>query len=602
MSFDLSIVKTCGCGKCIEKQTAIEGTVVGQDDSAAKSVDVLFAGKSVDTTDQNGKFFFVVPKDTRRAIVTFKDQTNKIFEEEDKTFILNEGQTVQYRVKLREKPKPITFNASEPLLVPLGGDDSDSFADLELPENALLNEDGSVFNGSAKVTVSVTDPRNESDVSSAPGDFSTTSEDGEEEILETYGMMKLNLEDDSGKPLSMSKPMKVYLDPEKLNITLSEGNVSVKLYWLDRKTGRWREAGELFPEHGSKRRRKRSNRVFLAGTVAASLTKHTLNLDKQTERIGLRVSLYKQTDEAVVRVICKEKDPQGGQGRFKGYLEKNTIGGVICHSIWKRSICYVQAEDNSQMKYYDPDESLKDSFGNIDGGIEPFPKSSGLTISSFNFSSADPGNKKPVPLYRIDNDEEMKECKAPLDVTKAEKGSQFVFKSSSAVNSNLRYSMLSIDTTADSDWSLKFHESTLNCFIKVIISGKDAVFMAVSYQDGQFKAGEEYGLHVRESRNRPRVVCLRFRCPKDDGLQSVVLVAPLITQTSITCRFSGSQPSKCNSYRPQDPPHPVTNGEWFSFSYSDALAYSSIQKTGNEPLEDACEKNDHRCYVNYDCR
>lgn len=253
MSFDLSVVKTCGCGDCIEKQTVIEGTAVGQDDSAAKSVRLFLAGQLVAMTDTNGDFSFAVPKNTRRAVVTFKDQIIKKFEEEDKIFVLNEGQTVKFRVKLREKPKPITFNASEPLDVPLGGE-SDSFADLELPENALMTEDGSLFSGNAKASVSVTDPRNQSDISSAPGDFSTMNEDGEEEILETYGMMKLSLEDDNGKPLVMSKPMKVYLDPEKLNLTVSDGNVSIKLYWLDRKTGRWRSVGDFALEDGSKRR------------------------------------------------------------------------------------------------------------------------------------------------------------------------------------------------------------------------------------------------------------------------------------------------------------------------------------------------------------
>ena len=270
MSFNLSVIRACGCGKCIEKQTVIEGKAVGQDDSAAKFVDLFFAGILADRTDNNGMFSFVVPKAAKRVIVTFKDRVSKKYEEQDKIFTINEGQRTMYRVKLRKKAIPISFNASEPLTLPLGGV-ADSIADVELPENALLTEDGYVFSGNAKGTVSVTDPRNLSDILSAPGDFTTMNEDGEVEILETYGMMKLHLEDDNGKPLVMSKPMTVYLDPEKLNITVSDENASVKLYWLDRKTGRWRETGDFFPEDGSKRRGKRSNCIFLAGTVTPSI-------------------------------------------------------------------------------------------------------------------------------------------------------------------------------------------------------------------------------------------------------------------------------------------------------------------------------------------
>ena len=603
LSFDLSTVKTCGCGKCIEKETVIEGTAVGEDSSAAKSVDVFFAGKSVDTTNADGRFSFVVPKDTRRAIVTFKDQTNKKFEEEDKVFILNKGQTVQYRVTLREKPKPIIFNASEPLLVPLGGE-SDSFADLELPENALLTEDGSVFNGSAKARVSVTDPRNQSDVSSAPGDFSATNEDGEEEILETFGMMKLDLEDDKGKPLSMSKPMKVYLDPEKLNISLSEGNVSIKLYWLDRKTGRWREAGDLFPEHGSKRRRRRSNRVFLAGTVTPSIAKQTLNLDTPSKRIGLRVSIFKRDNNALVRVICKND-----QGQFKGYVEENTVDGVTCIAIWKDSTCYVQAEKNSQLKYYDADESLKDSFNSVKGVIEPVKKTSGVTITSFKFSSDDPGLQKPVPLYRIDRENEMKSCKAKHNVNAA-KGSQFIFKPPSSENSALiqRYSMLSIDNAKDSDWSLS-NNNDKKCFIRVNTATKDAVFMAVSYQKGRYKAGEEYGLHVRESIGN--VVCLQFRCPGDTDQKrreaTILLLTPMITQKAVTCNYDkmelflkqiqDNQLLPCNNLEFSQAPS-VANGQWLCIPYTDA-SVSSIYPTVEE-----CEtkKDGNKFYVDYKCR
>lgn len=612
VSFDLSIVKSCGCGKCIEKETVIEGIAVGQDDRAAKSVDVFFAGKSVDTTDENGKFSFVVPKDTRRAIVTFKDQTNKKFQEEDKTFIVNEGQTVQYRVILKEKPKPITFNASEPLLVPLGGE-SDSFADLELPENALLTEDGSVFSGNAKASVSVTDPRNQSDVSSAPGDFSTTSEDGEEEMLETYGMMKLNLEDENGKPLSMSKPMKVYLDTEKLNISISKGNVSVKLYWLDRKTGRWREAGDLFPEDGSKRRRKRSNRIFLTATVDPSIGKHDLNLDTPTRRIGLRVSTDSSMKNALIRIICKEVNGQG-----VGYVEKNTEGGVKCMAIWRDRLCNVLAIDNSNMKFYDPDpESLIDSIkNNIKGNIEPVKKNvgSGTTISAFTFLSKYPviPVTRPFPLYEVDT-ADKKICEESHN-TKAAKGSQFVFTSAKGENGlKKRYSMLSND---GGDWSSP--DGSNNCFIKIETKGKDGVFMAISYKISYEKdktgygAGKEYGLHVRESRQN--YVCLQFRCPGQDDVSNkgkdttILLLMPVTTQTAVSCKsptmdgsLSGIQSiPPCMGFKGFVPDVAHINGLWLCISYNllpNSLIYNSVDKCEGRGLSNGWLWN----YVSYTC-
>ena len=529
MSFDLSVVKTCGCGNCIEKQTVIEGTALGQDGSAARMVDLFFAGQMVARTNANGKFSFTVPKTTKRAIVTFKDQFIKTFQEEDKIFIVNEGQRVTYQVKLRKKPKPITFNASEPLDVPLGGE-SDSFADLELPENALLTEDGSVFSGNAKASVSVTDPRNQSDILSAPGDFSTMNEDGEEEILETYGMMKLNLEDDSGKPLVMSKPMKVYLDPEKLNLTLSDGNVSVKLYWLDRKTGRWRKVGDFFREDGSKRRRKRSNhdhRVFLAGTVTPAVAKYDLNFDEPKVKVGLRVTAESATDVLLVTAIRQDHG---------GFVERATTNGVICMPIWKGAKYYLQA--SKDFKYYEPDSNLLPSLKHviIDGGIKSFTDTNGINISSYTFES---NTSATGPIFYDDGNNGLKrrECEKPLDVPQTE-GGQFLFKKPKANEGNT-YELLHklIDGTK---WESEYGET---CFMQVKVTGQNSLFMAASYnKDNPTNAGK-YGFHVKMSRNvavgSDKIVCLQFRCPRENNY-TAVLLTPLITKSGFTCSYNNT--------------------------------------------------------------
>ena len=547
MSFDLSVVKACGCGDCIEKQTVIEGTAVSQDGSAATFVDLIFDGDLVATTNANGDFSFAVPKNTRRAIVTFKDQIVKKFEDEDKIFVLNEGQTVTYRVKLREKPKPITFNPSEPLDVPLGGK-SDSFADLELPENALLTEDGSVFSGNAKAIISVIDPRNQSDILSAPGDFSTLNEDGEEEILETYGMMKLSLEDDNGRPLVMSKPMKVYLDPEKLNLTVSDGNVSIKLYWLDRKTGRWRSVGDFALEDGSKRRRKRSNhRVFLAGTVTPAVAKENLNFHMSDYRVGLRVTTNPPENGVIITAIRKD---------HKGYVDRITKNGVVCMPIWKDKDYYLQAEKN--FKYYDPDPALKPfttTFSHVKGGVKD-AKGRGKTISSFYFSSSLVSPRGPIYFDDRQGGNERNMCEKSLNSAQPQvKGRQFVFKPPTP--SPAEYQLLDIAVNKYLDWA-KFSGSFGfdNCFIKVKITGKKVLFMAASYDKNVLKGLNsrrpfEKGFHIRMARvstvsgESGNVACLQFRCPRTKGGvhdHTFLLLTPINSASAATCNYVRMDP------------------------------------------------------------
>lgn len=541
MSFDLSVVKRCGCGKCIEKQTIISGVTVGQNGNPAILVDLFFRGKSVGNTNAEGKFSFPVPETTKRAIVTFKDQKRKKFVEEDKIFVVEKGQTAIYTVKLREKPAPVTFNASEPLDVALGSDSSDSFADLELPENALLTEDGSVFSGIAKVTVSVTDPRNQSDIESAPGDFSSMNEDGEEELLQTFGMIKLDLEDDSGKPLTMSKPMKVYLDSEKLNSSVSDGNVSTKLYWLDKKTGRWREAGEFMLEDGKNRRRKRSDvkRTFLAATVTPSLVKRDLNFDIPRERVALRVTIAENSDNSgasndrvLVRVICPH--PNGY------FMEKVTTRRLACIVILRNADCFVQALKGND--FYEPATSPDDTkriFTNVNGSIVS-SEGTGDTIKSFRFESKLKNNDHDGPTYSVES-AGKKKCEASLNSAEAsdEKRAQFEFKSPE--NTIVTYEHLLMK-----DPSLLWSSKYGKCFIRVVYKGKEVIFMAASYKKYNFDKDTAYGYHLRKSENcsssgSTQVVCLQFPCPvkqEQDRDPVFLLVTPVSSTDNAVIKFN----------------------------------------------------------------
>lgn len=543
MSFDLSVVKRCGCGKCIEKQTIISGIAVGQNGNPAILVDLFFRGKSVGNTNAEGKFSFPVPETTKRAIVTFKDQKRKKFVEEDKIFLVEKGQTAIYTVKLREKLAPVTFNASEPLDVALGSDSSDSFADLELPENALLTEDGSVFSGIAKATVSVTDPRNQSDIESAPGDFSSMNEDGEEELLQTFGMIKLHLEDDSGKPLTMSKPMKVYLDSDKLNSSVSDGNVSTKLYWLDKKTGRWREAGEFMLEDGKNRRRKRSDvkRTFLAVTVTPSLAKRDLNFDTPRERVALRVTIAKNSknssasERVLVRVICPH--PNGY------FMEKDTKRRLACIVILRNADCFVQALKGND--FYEPVTSPDDTkriFTNVNGSIVS-SEGTGTTIKSFRFESKLEKNDHDGPTYSVESAGKEK-CEASLNSLEApdQTRAQFEFKSP-------EYTKNGYEQLLMKDPSL-WPSSDRKCFIRVVYKGKEAVFMAVSYWQENFDEDTAYGYHLKKSENSlssssTQVACLQFPCPvrqEKDRDPVFLLVTPVSSTDNAVINFNKSHP------------------------------------------------------------
>ena len=278
VTFAISKVSRCGCQKCQEPKSKINGVLVGRKGQTEKPIaysDFTFKGFSY-RTDGNGFFSFEMPTGTKRVSVVFRDTYDEEFADLTKVFHVEDGQTLFAKIILKPKPIPQSFNSSEPYKVQLGESKNDTgFAEMVIPGDSLLRDDGSVFSGQANLRMDVVDTRNLSDMVAAPADFTTVDEDGEEQMLVSYGMLSLDFEDDSGNKLSPFKPMKVYLDPEKLNISIdSDGNTTTKLWWLDSTTGRWIEASGVRVVKKTSGRGKRSVTHFVLETeVAADISR-----------------------------------------------------------------------------------------------------------------------------------------------------------------------------------------------------------------------------------------------------------------------------------------------------------------------------------------
>lgn len=256
------------------------------------------------------------------------------------------------KIILATKQRPVIFDASQDLSVPLGGETDDSaFADLEVPGGSLLKEDGTSYSGQANMRLNLIDPRNASDILSAPGDFSAVDEDGEEQILSSFGMMKVNFEDTSGNKLTPSKPMKVFLDPQQLNISVDDnGNTTVKLWWLNKKTGRWILAGNIWSdEKGSIRRKRSSARRFLVTEITQAISESDLNFDEPGDFCFVGVSA---PPRSTARVICGSSS---NDSLLEGYREQTSnSNGIACVPTWPERTCYLQAESDSS-RFLTPD-------------------------------------------------------------------------------------------------------------------------------------------------------------------------------------------------------------------------------------------------------
>ena len=507
--FNVSQVLQCGCGEhCTVLDTYLRGKVVGPGEVPMKYGDIIIGGELVAYTEHDGTFSVKVPKGKRRMTLTFVDSDGKKLDNITKSFGIQKGQPNFYKIVLQKRKSPISFNASEPIEIPLGesSENRSSFAELEIPANSLLSEDGTLFTGQANLRMSVTDPRNETDVLLAPGDFTTVAEDGEQQMLRTFGMMKMTFKDDVGKPLAVTKPMKVFIDPEQVNITVDkDGNVTAKLYWLDEQTGRWREAGDLRVADGGSRRRKRDTRIFFVGEVLPAMTRAHLNLDYPSSQCRVRV---KSESQSIVRIFRKD----GG-----GYVEQVTNNdGLTCIPTWQDTESYMQVEkDGVLLEPTDVD--------NLPTGISAsIVQNDASPIKTLEFKTEIIGQTGPIyPLFNRGY------CNVPETYQPTQKHITFTRPSSGETPEDFTIRFVNVDS-----WNAV--EEKL-CYIKIKVQAQrdeKVSFIVQSFQERNWE--ESFGLTIGTSLARQdggHVLCLEYRCSLPQAF-TYVTVSPMTG----TCR------------------------------------------------------------------
>ena len=515
--FTVRKIANCGCADgCKREETFLEGRVTGPDGEPMIWGDVLVGGKPTTWTDENGHFSIRVQPDTRRMAVSFVDFDERL-ETITKVFKLQEGQTNFYKVVLPVKEPPITFSAAEPVDIPLGhsSDNQTSFAEVEIPENALLTEDGEAFSGQVNVRVSVTDPRNRTDVQRAPGDFSAVGEEGEEQMLQTVGMMQLNFEDpESKKPLSLSKPFKIYLDPEQVNLTIDEnGNVSAKLYWMDEESGRWREAGNMWAVDGSTRRRKRDTRRFIVAEVLPAMSRRWINCDVAGGVVVVRVEAEPQSIVRSIRAGTNE------------YLE-HTVGndGTICIQVWRSSNIYMQVEKDGEL--LQPDGNFANFPAEINAQIVPGPDDTGIT--TLQFTSSPPARNGDGPIYSL---EDEASCQRP-DEGDQDPRINFVFQPGNAAPAEQEYD---VKRMIPDERLWNSNGAQQRCYIKIRIRANNKLsFIAESFAENNWgrSFGSTTGTSIPVTGSPGEyVLCLEYRCSSapQNGVAdfTYVVVSPL---------------------------------------------------------------------------
>ncbi|XP_067046091.1 cartilage intermediate layer protein 2-like isoform X3 [Acropora muricata] len=507
LTFTVSKVSRCGCQKCQKPRSQINGLVVGRKGDTEKPIiysnlRLPFEGFSY-RTNQQGFFSFQVPTGKKRLSVVFSDSFRKEYADVTKVFHVEEGKTLFSKIVLKPKPSPKPFNSSQQFKVQLGKSENDTgFAEMVIPEDSLLRDDGTVFSGQANLRMDVVNTRSLSDMVAAPADFTAVDEDGEEQMLASYGMLSLDFEDDRGEKLSPFKPIKLYLDPEKLNISVdSNGNTTTKLWWLDSTTGRWIEGSNLRGVLKTSGRGKRAVTHFILETeIAADISRQgTFNVDvvENFGAVGIRAPVGSS-----IRILCEE--PNSSPTRYTGYFEE-TVGveRTICITVWIDRRCYIQGE-SSDSGFLVP--STPDAFpASVSAEVisnRDLQGSATRSVSSFRFVVKTSGNGPVFPRHSAG----LGRCRNEAGVRR------FEFENPTSTSLDL----VSTGRIDDIAQTLNWYPQGYACFIKILVRGTStSIFLVRSYGPNKSRHYGDSAVSAQRvsSGNNAFVACAEIRCP-----------------------------------------------------------------------------------------
>uniref|UniRef100_UPI00398F53D6 cartilage intermediate layer protein 1-like n=1 Tax=Pristiophorus japonicus TaxID=55135 RepID=UPI00398F53D6 len=287
----IKVVSSCGCQKCIETKTIVRGRAIAADDGEPMRFGQIFmSGRKISMTGYKGTFSIQVPTDIDRLVLTFVDRYQK-FVNTTKVLPFNKkGGSVFHEIKLVRKKPAVTLDCTVRNTITLGATESQSpIAELEIPPNSFYRQNGDIYRGLVKVSVTFLDPRDISLALAAQSDLNFVNDEGDVCSLRTYGMFSLDFMDEAAMESLNAGQVKVFLDSAQ--VKMPEHLEKMKLWSLNPETGFWEEEGDFtfIRSH----RGKREERTFLVGNMEIR-ERRLFNLDvPESRRCYVKVRTFR---------------------------------------------------------------------------------------------------------------------------------------------------------------------------------------------------------------------------------------------------------------------------------------------------------------------
>lgn len=214
-------------------ETVIQGIIANDLNEPLSAVTVNLNGSTV-TTDENGVFFINGKTAKDRAILQIEH--DGYFRQTHVTAPFTED-TARTYIILKEREPLKTIQSTQGGILEFNNQ-----ASINLAADGFETLDGAPYSGDVILYAQYLDPTDPQIGERMPGDYLAINTSGEERVLESFGMVNLEMESPSGEAIQINKPATITMDVP--NAIRSAAPSTIPLWYFDEASGYWLEEGE----------------------------------------------------------------------------------------------------------------------------------------------------------------------------------------------------------------------------------------------------------------------------------------------------------------------------------------------------------------------
>lgn len=260
----------------------ISGRIVDDNNQPASGVSIKVGSKTA-TTNAKGYFRIIKASLDKNATVVIAEKTG--YFKAYRTFQATSGAN-HVSIKLIKKILAGTINSST------GGEITlTNGSKIALPANGVVKATGSSYSGTINVYAAYIDPTAADILQTLPGSFMADDKNGKRVVLESFGMLAVELESAAGEKLQIASGKTATLTTAIPSSVLSAAPASIPLWYVDEQTGLWKEEGTAVKN----------------GNTYVGEVKHFSfwNCDTGIIGINLSMTLKNQTGAPLVNIYIK---------------------------------------------------------------------------------------------------------------------------------------------------------------------------------------------------------------------------------------------------------------------------------------------------------